>query len=163
MSNTKPFDWKYLTTNEDGGIISIVLKIIRHLEPKDIQNFGKINQDVRNFILRERVNISKGYKRVTLRFPWNDWNNKSLESIWSRRYFTECLSNTYNVITEYSTTEEHTEVNIIGGTEGVLLSSWELHTSLDSDDTNIDVIIDLRKDANRGFRHFSRKSQRKES
>lgn len=100
MSINVTFDWKYLTTNADNGITSIVLKIVRHLEPKDIQKLKRVNQDFKNFIEREKPNIYKGYRNVTLKFPQNDWNQNFLNSIWYRSYFTEKLSDTHNVITE---------------------------------------------------------------
>ena len=118
MSAAPSFDWKFLVTNGDSGITSIVVKIMEHLEPRDIHNFAMTSREVRDFVIREKANISKKYRSVILKFPRNDWNRGSLDSIWSRKYFTECISNTHNVIMEYSTNEEFTEVNMSEGRKG---------------------------------------------
>ena len=162
MSNNTLFDWRYLVTNRDGGMTSIVIKIMDHLEPKDIQNLAMTSRAISDFVSREKHNLSRNYKSVIMKFPRNDWNVGSLDSIWSRKYFTECISNEHNVIMEYSTNEEFTEVSIVGEVKGVLLSSWELHTTLDSDDSNVDVIVGLRQDAGLKYRHFSRREEKKE-
>ena len=156
MSSGVIFDWRYLVTNQDEGITSIVMKIMDHLEPKDINNLAKTNRAIGEFVFREKHGLNRGYKSVIMKFPRNKWNRDSLESIWSRRYFGECISNEHNVIMEYSMNEELTEVSITGEAKGVLLSSWELHTTLESDDSNVDVIVQLREDAGQRYRHFSR-------
>ena len=161
MSNDTPFDWTYLVTNGDRGITSIVIKIMEQLEPRDVHNLAMTSRAIGDFVSREKHIISRKYKSVIMKFPRNDWNVGSLDSIWSRKYFTECISNEHNVIMEYSTNEEFTEVSIIGEVKGVLLSSWELHMTLDSDDSNVDVIIGLRQDAGQKYRHFSRKEEKK--
>ena len=156
MSNSAIFDWRYLVTNQDEGITSIVMKIMDHLEPKDINNLARANRAIGDFVFREKHDLNRDYKSVIMKFPRNKWNRDSLESLWSRRYFGECISNEHNVIMEYSTKEELTEVSITGEAKGVLLSSWKLHTTLESDDSNVDVIIQLREDAGQRYRHFSR-------
>ena len=156
MSKNAMFDWTYLVTNRDEGIKLIVMKILKHLEPKDINNLAKTNRAIGEFVFKEKHGLNRGYKSVTMKFPRNKWNRDSLESIWSRRYFNECISGDHNVIMEYSTKEELTEVSITGEAKGVLLSSWKLHTTLESDDSNVDVIIQLREDAGQRYRHFSR-------
>ena len=162
MSNSAIFDWRYLVTNQDEGITSIVMKIMDHLEPKDINNLARTNRAIGDFVFREKHGLSRGYKSVIMKFPRNEWNKGSLDSLWNRRYFNECISNEHNVIMEYSTNEEFTEVSITGEAKGVLLSSWELHTTLESDDSNVDVLVQLREDAGQRYRHLSRINAKKD-
>ena len=156
MSENAMFDWTYLVTNQDGGIRQIVMEILKHLEPKDINNLARTNRAIGEFVFREKHGLNRGYKSVIMKFPRNEWNRNSLESIWNRRFFNECISGDHNVIVEYSTNEELTEVSITGEAKGVLLSCWKLHTTLESDDSNVDVIIQLRENMGLPYRHFSR-------
>ena len=160
MLNGKRFDWNYLVTNQDRGITEITLKILEHLEPRDINSLMRTCRVICRFVSREKQNISKEFKSVTLKFPQNEWNMRSLNSIWNQRYLKECISNRYNTFLEYSNKEDFTEVDITGKVDGVLLSSWELQTALEGHDSNLDTIAELRQMAGLRYRHYSRREER---
>ena len=160
MTSDKQYDWNYLVTNQDRGITTITIKILEYLEPRDINNFARTCRAISQSVSREKHNISKKYESVTMKFPRNEWNIRSPDSIWNQRYLKECISNRYNAILEYSNKEDFTEVNITGEVDGVLLSTWELHTTLESHDSNVDTIIELRQIAGLRYRHYSRKEEK---
>ena len=148
-----------MVTNQDRGITEIMLNILEHLEPRDINSLMRTCRVIYRFVSREKQNISKELKNVTLKFPRNEWNTRSLNSIWNQKYLKECISNRYNTILEYSNKEDFTEVDITGKVDGVLLSSWELHTTLEGHDSNLDTIVELRQMAGLRYRHYSRREE----
>ena len=151
-----------MVTNQDRGITEIMLNILEHLEPRDINSLMRTSRVIYQFVSREKQNISKELKNVTLKFPRNEWNRRSLNSIWNQKYLKECISNRYNTILEYSNKEDFTEVDITGKVDGVLLSSWELQTALEGHDSNLDTIVELRQMAGLRYRHYSRREESKE-
>ena len=72
-SNTR-FDWNYILTNQDEGIVKIGIRIFSDLGPRDLRNLQEINCAFRNFIDKEEVKIKQRLYRAVFTFPSTYWN-----------------------------------------------------------------------------------------
>ena len=87
------FSWNYLLSVPDPGIQEIVMRIIRYLEPKEIQSLRKVGPQFERFISTKREAIqacflsnTDVYQKVELHFTIKDEEMPIFEREWKEIY-----------------------------------------------------------------------------